>query len=37
MSINAQALRAVLSKEQFNRLPESYGVYFDERQMRRMK
>jgi hypothetical protein len=37
MSANAQALRAVLSKEQFNRLPESYSVYFDERQMRRMR
>ncbi len=37
MSVQAQAVKALLTSEQFNRLPQSYGVYFDERAMRRMR
>lgn len=37
MSAHAQEVRLVLTPEQFNRLPSSYGLYFDERAMRRMR
>jgi hypothetical protein len=37
MSDHAQAVKRVLTSEQFNLLPQSYGVYFDEKAMRRMR
>jgi hypothetical protein len=37
MSDHAQAVKRVLTSDQFNLLPQSYGVYFDEKAMRRMR
>jgi hypothetical protein len=37
MSLHALEVRKVLTTDQFNRLPQSYSVYFDRKYMSRLR
>jgi hypothetical protein len=37
LALHARAVKAVLTSDQFNRLPQSFGAFFDDRELERMQ